>query len=128
MDSRIASLSGAVAWASDSESLFVEPSGVNLRLLWLIASESGDRLDGRNRVAVEWRFSNDHVYPPAGTIVSKVILPSSAFFARLICAYVPLGRLFISPGAMDYGIASLSGVVAWASDSESLFVEPSGVL
>ncbi|KAF2593907.1 hypothetical protein F2Q70_00043789 [Brassica cretica] len=50
------------------------------------------------RVAVELRFSNDHVYPPAGTIVSKVIMPSSAFFARLICACVPLGRLFISPG------------------------------
>ncbi|KAF2539612.1 hypothetical protein F2Q68_00021902 [Brassica cretica] len=31
-------------------------------------------------------------------MVSKVILPSSAFFARLICACVPLGRLFISPG------------------------------
>ncbi|KAF3494702.1 hypothetical protein DY000_02053579 [Brassica cretica] len=30
--------------------------------------------------------------------------------------------------AMDSGIASLSGAVAWASDSESLFVEPSGVL
>ncbi|KAF3584198.1 hypothetical protein F2Q69_00030861 [Brassica cretica] len=30
--------------------------------------------------------------------------------------------------AMDYGIASLSGAVARASDSESLFVEPSGVL
>ncbi|KAF3536627.1 hypothetical protein F2Q69_00020919 [Brassica cretica] len=27
MDSMIASLSGDVAWASDSESLFVEPSG-----------------------------------------------------------------------------------------------------
>ncbi|KAF3600942.1 hypothetical protein F2Q69_00034899 [Brassica cretica] len=54
MDFGIASLSGAVAWASDSELLFVEPSGV--------------------------------------------ILPSSAFFARLICACVPLGRLFISPG------------------------------
>ncbi|KAF3602126.1 hypothetical protein F2Q69_00034909 [Brassica cretica] len=50
------------------------------------------------RVAVELRFSDDHVYPPAGTIVSMVILPSSAFLARLICACVPLGRLFISPG------------------------------
>ncbi|KAF3558314.1 hypothetical protein F2Q69_00013064 [Brassica cretica] len=29
---------------------------------------------------------------------------------------------------MDSGIVSLSGAVAWASDSESLFVEPSGVL
>ncbi|KAF3583062.1 hypothetical protein DY000_02031180 [Brassica cretica] len=28
---------------------------------------------------------------------------------------------------MDSGIVSLSGAVAWASDSESLFVEPSGV-
>ncbi|KAF2530915.1 hypothetical protein F2Q70_00029658 [Brassica cretica] len=54
MDSGIVSLSGAVTWASDSESLFVEPSGV--------------------------------------------ILPSSAFLARLVCACVPLGRLFISPG------------------------------
>ncbi|KAF2560879.1 hypothetical protein F2Q70_00017771 [Brassica cretica] len=50
------------------------------------------------RVAVELRFSDDHVYPPAGTIVSKVILPSSAFLAGLVCACVPLGRLFISPG------------------------------
>ncbi|KAF2557930.1 hypothetical protein F2Q68_00017445 [Brassica cretica] len=47
MDSGIASLSGAIAWASDSESLFVEPLGV--------------------------------------------ILPSSAFLARLVCACVPLG-------------------------------------
>ncbi|KAF3608503.1 hypothetical protein DY000_02050147 [Brassica cretica] len=49
-------------------------------------------------IAVELRFYNDHVYPPAGTIVSKVILPSSALFARLICTCVPLGSLFFSPG------------------------------
>ncbi|KAF3570046.1 hypothetical protein F2Q69_00059072 [Brassica cretica] len=38
----------------------------------------------------------------------------------------PLSWVFLR--AMDSGIASLSGAVAWASDSESLFVEPSGVL
>ena len=27
-----------------------------------------------------------------------VILASSAFLARMVCAYVPLGRLFINPG------------------------------
>ena len=50
------------------------------------------------RITVELRFYDDHVYLSAGTIVSKVILPSSAFLARLVCACVPLGRLFISPG------------------------------
>ncbi|KAF3501633.1 hypothetical protein F2Q69_00043102 [Brassica cretica] len=34
----------------------------------------------------------------------------------------------LHPWAMDSGIASLSGAVAWAGDFESLFVEPSGVL
>ncbi|KAF3536630.1 hypothetical protein F2Q69_00020916 [Brassica cretica] len=69
MDSGIVSLSGAVAWASE-----IALCGTFGKL----------------------RFSDDHVYPPAGTIVSKVILPSSAFLARLVCACVPLGRLFIS--------------------------------
>ncbi|KAF2616263.1 hypothetical protein F2Q70_00012230 [Brassica cretica] len=43
----------------------------------------------------------------------------------------PLSWVFLRFSAgrvMDSGIASLSGAVAWASDSESLFVEPSGVL
>ncbi|KAF2574614.1 hypothetical protein F2Q70_00005267 [Brassica cretica] len=88
MDSGIASLSGAVAWASDSESLFVEPSGF----------PSKDFLKGM-RV---WR-------------------PLSWVFLRLISDCC--GLL-----AMVSGIASLSGAIAWASDSESLFVEPSGVL
>ncbi|KAF3563445.1 hypothetical protein DY000_02017519 [Brassica cretica] len=35
---------------------------------------------------------------------------------------------FSAGRAMDFGIALLSGAVAWASDSDSLFVEPSGVL
>ncbi|KAF3557166.1 hypothetical protein F2Q69_00015487 [Brassica cretica] len=91
MDSGSASLSGAVAWASDSESVFVEPSGVLYAFLNRFGLTAGV-------VAVKLRFSDDHVYPPAGIIVSKVILPSSAFLARLVCACVPLGRLFISPG------------------------------
>ncbi|KAF3553673.1 hypothetical protein F2Q69_00013629 [Brassica cretica] len=85
-------------------SIDTEPRDMVATLI-LVRDERGDLHDQEGppyilllRVAVELRFSNDHVYPPAGTIVSKVILPSSAFFARLICACVPLGRLFISPG------------------------------
>ena len=93
---------------------FIESDGFllleNNRIVWSVVGQGPSRpvrtcfrlssigLDGRNRVAVELRFSDDQVYPPAGTIVAMVILPASAFLARLICACVPLGRLFISPG------------------------------
>ncbi|KAF3533430.1 hypothetical protein DY000_02041436 [Brassica cretica] len=41
-----------------------------------------------------------------------VILPSSAFLARMVCACVPLGRLFISPGTA----VGIQDEVFYASD------------
>ncbi|KAF3541013.1 hypothetical protein F2Q69_00023604 [Brassica cretica] len=102
MDSGIASLSGAVAWASDS-------GGPACELVWGL---------------------HVRLVPIQGLLESfacleTLVLGVSQVNLRLFWL-IAIG--FSAGKAMDSGIASLSGAVAWASDSESLFVEPSGVL
>ncbi|KAF3565938.1 hypothetical protein DY000_02015749 [Brassica cretica] len=58
------------------------------------------------------RIMSGDVSGPVGLGLGQDLVPIQALLER----------------AMDSGITSLSGAVAWASDSESLFVEPSGVL
>ncbi|KAF3557167.1 hypothetical protein F2Q69_00015486 [Brassica cretica] len=73
-------------------------------------------------------FGIDSVVVLALDVVSLVvdILVVSRAFLFLWASSAGFG--FSAGRAMDSGIASLSGAVAWASDSKSLFVEPSGVL
>ncbi|KAF3501854.1 hypothetical protein F2Q69_00043897 [Brassica cretica] len=157
MDSGIASLSGAVAWASDSESLFVEPSGwtsrtgFRARPRFTFGSKAVRRLIG-SRFACgrfppgSFKFKVRDLAPAYMTCMERTeyspetvwsadqnfeFLVYRAMFPSKDClkgmrVWRPLPWVFLR--AMDSGIASLSGAVAWASDSESLFVEPSGVL
>ncbi|KAF3563539.1 hypothetical protein DY000_02017520 [Brassica cretica] len=138
MDSGIASLSGAVAWASDSESLFVEPSGwtsrtgFRARPRFTFGSKAVRRLIG-SRFACgrfppgSFRFKVRDLAPAYMTCMERTehspetVWSDDQNFRFLL---VPIQGLL--ERAMDSGIALLSGAVAWASDSESLFVEPLG--
>ncbi|KAF2549281.1 hypothetical protein F2Q70_00023115 [Brassica cretica] len=65
---------------------------------WVAVSLLSISFDRQDRNAIELRSPDDHAHPLTVAIVSSVILPPSAFLARLIFAGVVFGELFISFG------------------------------
>ncbi|KAF3492823.1 hypothetical protein DY000_02053577 [Brassica cretica] len=66
---------------------------------------------------------------PVSQPATRPSSPGNPFRLFVFSAFEVLTKIWFSAGrAMDSGITLLPGAVAFASDSESLFVEPSGVL